>query len=200
MTDKNAVREFLHSGILGQRWGVRRFRNYDGTLTEEGKKRYSDSDRNESPVEPYYSDDALSAMKYRQLGVQALSNDELTRLVTRERLEMQYSDLQRDRVAKAQAARGKSFTEKTLDSLQTAAKYAGAIGSIAEAGAKVYNLKKAISGDRKPAENANEKAAKDMQNKASIEKSRTEIMEQKKAQHELRWGGNNKNKQNKNQK
>lgn len=31
----------VHHGIKGQRWGVRRFQNEDGTLTELGKKRYS---------------------------------------------------------------------------------------------------------------------------------------------------------------
>lgn len=34
------TRNLEHSGIKGQRWGVRRFQNEDGTLTEEGKKRY----------------------------------------------------------------------------------------------------------------------------------------------------------------
>ncbi len=29
-----------HYGIAGQKWGVRRFQNEDGTLTEEGKRRY----------------------------------------------------------------------------------------------------------------------------------------------------------------
>ena len=29
-----------HHGILGQKWGIRRFQNADGTLTAEGKKRY----------------------------------------------------------------------------------------------------------------------------------------------------------------
>ena len=29
-----------HYGISGQKWGLRRFQNPDGTLTEEGKKRY----------------------------------------------------------------------------------------------------------------------------------------------------------------
>lgn len=29
-----------HHGILGQRWGVRRYQNRDGTLTSQGKKRY----------------------------------------------------------------------------------------------------------------------------------------------------------------
>lgn len=32
--------ELKHYGILGQKWGVRRFENEDGTLTEEGKLRY----------------------------------------------------------------------------------------------------------------------------------------------------------------
>lgn len=30
----------VHHGIKGQRWGVRRYQNADGTLTEAGKKRY----------------------------------------------------------------------------------------------------------------------------------------------------------------
>lgn len=33
--------ELIHWGIKGQRWGVRRFENEDGTLTEAGKKRYA---------------------------------------------------------------------------------------------------------------------------------------------------------------
>lgn len=34
--------EYLsHHGILGQKWGVRRYQNSDGTLTELGKKRYT---------------------------------------------------------------------------------------------------------------------------------------------------------------
>jgi len=32
--------ELMHFGIKGQKWGVRRYQNEDGTLTEEGKKRY----------------------------------------------------------------------------------------------------------------------------------------------------------------
>lgn len=32
-----------HHGIKGMKWGVRRFRNPDGTLTEAGKKRYSNT-------------------------------------------------------------------------------------------------------------------------------------------------------------
>lgn len=33
-----------HHGIMGQRWGIRRYQNPDGTLTPEGRKRYGSSD------------------------------------------------------------------------------------------------------------------------------------------------------------
>lgn len=32
--------ELYHHGILGQKWGIRRFQNPDGSLTPEGRKRY----------------------------------------------------------------------------------------------------------------------------------------------------------------
>lgn len=32
-----------HHGIIGQKWGVRRFQNKDGSLTSEGAKRYGDN-------------------------------------------------------------------------------------------------------------------------------------------------------------
>ncbi len=35
--------ELYHHGILGQKWGVRRYQNADGTLTAAGKKRVSKS-------------------------------------------------------------------------------------------------------------------------------------------------------------
>ena len=29
----------FHHGILGMKWGIRRYQNYDGTLTPEGRER-----------------------------------------------------------------------------------------------------------------------------------------------------------------
>ena len=38
--------ELYHHGIKGQRRGVRRFQNEDGSLTPEGERRHNDSDNN----------------------------------------------------------------------------------------------------------------------------------------------------------
>ena len=40
MINSNTQYELYHHGIKGQKWGIRRFQNEDGSYTAEGKKRY----------------------------------------------------------------------------------------------------------------------------------------------------------------
>ncbi len=41
MNDYLQVKELYHHGIKGQKWGVRRFQNEDGSLTKKGQLRYN---------------------------------------------------------------------------------------------------------------------------------------------------------------
>lgn len=41
-----------HHGIKGQRWGIRRFQNKDGSLTPRGRKRYSDDSGDKAKSKP----------------------------------------------------------------------------------------------------------------------------------------------------
>ena len=40
--------ELYHYGVSGQKWGVRRYQNGDGSYTSEGKKRYKKSSSSKS--------------------------------------------------------------------------------------------------------------------------------------------------------
>lgn len=39
--NKQLPNELYHYGIIGQKWGIRRYQNPDGSYTEEGKRRYN---------------------------------------------------------------------------------------------------------------------------------------------------------------
>ena len=44
----------MHYGIKGQKWGIRRYQNPDGTLTAEGKARYGFGDQTNDKIDHYH--------------------------------------------------------------------------------------------------------------------------------------------------
>lgn len=83
------LRELYHDGIKGMKWGIRRYQNYDGTLTEEGRHRYNknyDNDRAEGNLPTkdkdgnyYYTNKEGKKTLYKTRSEQ-LSDTELTDL------------------------------------------------------------------------------------------------------------------------
>lgn len=86
----------IHHGIKGQKWGVRRYQNKNGSLTPRGKKRYRDKTEN-------WSDDAKEASTLNKKKVKQLSNNELKKLNERTRLEQEYSRLNPSMIKKGMA-------------------------------------------------------------------------------------------------
>lgn len=75
--------ELYHHGILGMHWGVRRYQNEDGSLTDAGKRRY-DRDTNR---------EAKRQRKWNAKNTSQLSDEELTQQILRLQREKQLKDL-----------------------------------------------------------------------------------------------------------
>ena len=64
--------ELSHHGILGQKWGVRRYQNPDGTRTEAGKKRYS-KDGSDSDEKKKLDKETKKKIVYASIGAATLA-------------------------------------------------------------------------------------------------------------------------------
>lgn len=93
-----------HHGIKGQRWGIRRFQNRDGSLTSAGKKRRADdSDTDENKQQPA-----------KKKLIKDMSEDELREKINRLQLEKQYANLMKE-TNPPPSHKGRDFVMKVLE-------------------------------------------------------------------------------------
>ena len=121
--------ELKHYGIKGMKWGVRRFQNSDGSLTADGKKRYSGDNlkdiqkqvnQGKNVVDGVKKTKAKAAEKRTEKKIKddlsQMSDKELRDIVNRLNMEERYTQVMKSRGVET----GKSRVDKILEYAGTA--------------------------------------------------------------------------------
>ena len=121
--------ELKHYGIKGMKWGVRRFQNSDGSLTADGKKRYSGDNLKDIQKQVNQGKNVVDGVKKTRTkavekqhekkiysDLSQMSDKELRDIVNRLNMEERYMQVMKSRDVQV----GKSKADKILDYAGTA--------------------------------------------------------------------------------
>lgn len=119
---------FYHHGIKGQKWGIRRFQNEDGSLKPAGRKRYSDDSEPEKQNRSFFSrltsktsvkkkSTSTTSEKKEEVkkkSVSEMTDQELRSAIDRKRLEQEYSRIFSSPPEPKKVSMGKKITDTVV--------------------------------------------------------------------------------------
>lgn len=188
--------ELTHHGILGMKWGRRRYQNKDGSLTEAGKKRYGGDE--DQPKESYEegkaravkSGSAKEVLRYKG----DLTQQEMQFAISRIKWEKEMKGIEA-----SETVTGKDRVDKFFEGVKTATGYAGKaiqayntvaniVNAFSDRDVDLPKISTNLSNDNKDFRKAQEKAKKEAMKEAEAydkAKEKQQTKEEKKAQKEV---------------
>lgn len=133
--------ELYHHGILGMKWGVRRYQNPDGSLTSVGKRRYTNKDGTLNKKGQKYLQRQADIKKDEDVKYRGtLTKDELQDRINRLQMEKQLKDITENELHKGRKI-VRSILEDAGTRVAKTALSGAVLYAIEKAGTKEFNKK-----------------------------------------------------------